>query len=89
MTGKAEKNIFLTQTDHYNIITWSALDGPAPLNYRIYRDASLTTLVAQVSASTLRFEEHNRKKNQPYTYFIVSVNQDSTETTIGTVSVTN
>ncbi len=85
--GKAKKDVFLTQIDLFNVITWSSLNGLTPVNYRIYRDASLTTLAAQVSASTLRFEDHNRKNNQLYTYFIVSVNQDSTETIIGTVSV--
>lgn len=74
--GHQIANKFLTQTDLINVITWSKPDGiVAPVLYKIFRDSSLTDLVAVISANAkLIFEDHNRKKNKTYTYFIISVN---------------
>ena len=73
--GRQKKNIFATQTDIVNIITWkSPRQGAVPTSYRIYRDKALTRLIRIIPAdSKLRFEDHNRKKGKTYTYFIVSV----------------
>lgn len=73
--GKQKYNRFLTQTDIVNVITWqSAVGSPEPVSYRIYRNSDLSDLAGTVlAADTLRFEDHNRKKNVAYTYYIVSV----------------
>ena len=55
------KNIFLTQTETYNQLTWTAPStGNPPASYAIYRDAELTELVAIVSAGEcLQYNDHN------------------------------
>lgn len=69
-----------TQTDIVNIITWHAPNsGALPVAYRIYRDANLTDLAATIPAGApLIFEDHNRRPNQIYTYYLVSVSADGT-----------
>jgi N-acetylneuraminic acid mutarotase len=75
LKGVQKANKFLTQTEYVNILTWSA---PTPatsiVGYRIYRDATLQTLIGVVpSTGPLLFKDHNRKKKKAYTYYIVSV----------------
>ncbi len=76
LAGRQERNEFFTQIELFNVITWSAPAGGDPVSvavYKIYRDAALTDLIGTIDAAApLRFEDHNRKQNQVYTYFIVS-----------------
>jgi YVTN family beta-propeller protein len=69
------ENIFATQTDLINILTWEApKTGPTPVEYRIYRDQNLTKLAAVIPANKkLEFKDHNRKKGHIYKYFVVTV----------------
>lgn len=69
------KNEFATQTDIINILTWHPpSEGTVPIEYRIYRNGQLTQLIAVISAhERLRFEDHNRKKEKTYTYWVVSI----------------
>ena len=59
------KDSFLSQIDLYNLVEWSypqwdVLVFAAPVEYRIYRDAALTDLVAVVPVTEPRsFEDHN------------------------------
>lgn len=78
-----------TQTDLINVIKWSPPStGELPVAYRIYRDAALTELVATIPASEgLTFEDHNRKKNKTYTYFIVSVSATGTISSAASVTI--
>lgn len=77
LRGKQIKNRFATQTELINVITWqSPVEGVQPVAYRIYRDAGLTQLVANLSASQLEYFDHNRHKNVAYVYFIVSVDSE-------------
>ena len=73
--GKQKKDRFLTQSELYNVITWSPpTSGPTPVSYEIFRDNALTDLIATVPADgVLTFVDHNRKKGVTYTYYIVSV----------------
>lgn len=74
-----EKNVFLTQTDYVNILTWSAPTAAQAVSYNIYRDAALTDLAGSVSANgPLEFFDHNRVKGQVYTYYVVSVSENGT-----------
>ena len=78
LTGCQQKNVFFTQTDLVNILSWSAPPsyGVAPTIYTIYRnDGTSTEFVASVPASTLTYEDHNRKKGITYTYYVYSSNQ--------------
>ena len=74
-TGCKGKNIFLTQTEHYNNLTWSApAGGSTPVSYAIYSDAALTQLVAIVPASgPLQYVVNNTNQNLDYTYYLVAV----------------
>jgi YVTN family beta-propeller protein len=77
LRGFQKTNKFATQTDYVNILTWKApTEGASPVAYRIYKNESLTELIATVKAEDrLKFKDHNRKKDHTYTYFIVSVDQ--------------
>lgn len=88
VSGRSGKNIFLTQTDIFNIISWTAPDF-TPQSYEIYRNAALTDLAGCVPASApLTFEDHNREENTTYTYFIAATRASTGLTLIGSVTVT-
>ncbi len=63
--GCKNKDIYLTQIDNYNYLTWAAPDlGPQPVSYEIFR-ANFTNdtlvLVATVSGSgILEYYDHDR-----------------------------
>lgn len=75
LKGKQRKSVFLVQTEYVNIITWKApSSGPTPVEYRIYRNSSLTKLAAIVPANKiLRFEDRNKKKGKTYYYYVVAI----------------
>ncbi|HRD56145.1 MAG TPA: PKD domain-containing protein, partial [Parachlamydiaceae bacterium] len=65
---------FASQTDIVNALFWlPPSTGGIPLAYEIYRNTSLTKLVARVPGTTLHFFDHNRKKGKVYSYYVVSV----------------
>jgi DNA-binding beta-propeller fold protein YncE len=70
-----QKNIFFTQSDYINLLTWSApTSGNPPVAYNIYRDAALTQLIASVSASCpLQYYDANRNPCVTDNYYIISV----------------
>jgi hypothetical protein len=74
--GCISQNIFLTQTEILNIITWNAPIGITPTSYKIYSDANLTNLIATIPGTgPLLYTVHNRKINVVYTYYVVSIDQ--------------
>ena len=75
--GCQVRNIFLSQTELFNLITWKApVSGPVPVSYKIYRDAGLTDLIATVPATgPLQYADQNLQQNVTYTYYLVSVDQ--------------
>ncbi len=75
IAARKTANIFLTQTDIINVITWTApSSGTTPANYNIYRDAALTQLIATIPAtSPLIYLDHNRQPSVMYSYYIVSI----------------
>ena len=89
LAGKKKKDIFATQTDRINVITWSApSEGISPVRYKIYRDAALTNLAGMVSASNaLKFEDHNRKNHTVYSYYIVSEDLNGGLSTAASISI--
>lgn len=80
-------NQFLTQIDIVNVLTWKPAQGA--VEYRIYRDASLTDLIATIPATNrkLQFKDYNRKKNLTYTYFIVAVGEDGRVSPVASTQV--
>jgi YVTN family beta-propeller protein len=83
------RDIFLTQIDNFNHLSWEA-SAPATnaiTSYKIYRDASLTQLVATIAASgSLQLNDHNINPNINYTYYIVAI--DSAGNVSSSVSIT-
>lgn len=76
---------FLSQTDIVNLLTWNAPPTGGIVSYKIYRNPQLTQFVGEVLATQpLRFEDHNRKKNVSYTYYIVSVAENAVSTAVST-----
>jgi len=71
--GCRTQNVFLTQRDIINKLTWSGSGTLAPTSYSIYRDAALTDLVATIPATgPLQFLDHNRQPNVIYTYYLIA-----------------
>ncbi len=91
LAGRQERNEFFTQIELFNVITWSAPaggDSVAVAVYKIYRDAALTDLIGTIDAAApLRFEDHNRKQNQVYTYFIVSESETGVASEASSIEV--
>lgn len=74
LRARRAKNEFLTQTELLNILRWdAATTGEIPVEYKIYRNASLTLLAGIVPGNELVFVDHNRKKGRTYTYYVVAV----------------
>lgn len=73
------KDSFATQIERINVLKWEApTTGEIPVLYKIYTDPQLTQLIGQVTADKsingkFKFQHHNRKKKQSYSYYIVSV----------------
>lgn len=83
--GKQFKNRFVSQIDIINKITWkSPSSGSSPVSYRIYDDATLTNLLAVVTAKNhsqhhFKYTQHNCAEGKTYTYYIVSVDSRGDE----------
>ena len=75
LQGCQARNVFFTQTEFVNVLTWQAPTTGTPVQYIIYRDASLTQVAGTVPATTnpLQFMDHNRNPKATYTYYIVAV----------------
>ena len=79
--GCKTQNLFLTQQDLINKLTWSTSGVSLPVSYSLYRDAGLTDLIAIVPATQLfQFFDHNRMPNLVYTYYLIGTNA------VGTIS---
>lgn len=74
-TGTIITNVFLLNTSIIYRLTWSApTSGNTPVEYRIYRDANLSQLVATIPATSAL--EYDIYRNAPWvgnTYYIVTV----------------
>jgi DNA-binding beta-propeller fold protein YncE len=89
VSGCKTKNVFFLQTDYINNITWTAPTSGSPAAYAIYRDATLTQLVAIVPASQpLQYYDHDRNPSVTYSYYIVSVDANGNQSTANSVTVT-
>ena len=77
LRGRQVKNVFATQTERVNILTWKPPSGGLPpATYRIYQDAELTKLLAVIPADgRLEFSDHNRRKERTCHYFVVTVDK--------------
>ena len=90
VSGCKTQNVFFLQTDYINNITWTAPATGSPVAYNIYRDATLTELVATVPASgTLQYYDHGRNPSVIYSYYITSVDSSGNQSMAASVTVTN
>lgn len=87
ITGFQSRNRFLTQTDYINTISWEVASSTSIAFYKIYRDAALSILAAEVGGTTFEFEDHNRKPKTFYSYFLVAVDVNGNSTEIGSVTI--
>jgi hypothetical protein len=88
--GCKTQNIFLTQRDLINRLTWSVSGTSLPVSYSLYRDVALTDLVAIVpAAETLEFLDHNRVRNVEYTYYLIGTNAVGTTSAPIVITVTD
>ncbi len=90
ITISCEVNSFLAQKEFYNVLTWSTPIGGFRNTtlFKIYRNAELTDLIATIPALPLiKFEDHNLKKGETYTYFVVGEG-DSMPASSGIISTT-
>lgn len=74
LIGAKRANSFATQTEWANLLSWNTpTSGATPIAYEIYRE-NLNTLIGIVPAvSALQFIDHNRRKTQAETYYVISV----------------
>lgn len=78
ITAKAKQNIFLTQTDLINQITWTpAVDLVELASYSLYRDAFLVQLIATMPATQLSYDDHNRQPKRLYNYYLIATDIDA------------
>jgi DNA-binding beta-propeller fold protein YncE len=70
------QNKFFPQIDRYITVTWEDATSSdfVPNKYLIYRDAARTQLAGTVDNDQFSFEDHNRKKGETYTYYVVAEN---------------
>lgn len=88
--GCKTKNIFLTQKDLINKLTWQVSGDPLPVQYGIYRDAQLTDNVGFIaSSSPFVLYDHNRVPGVVYTYYIIGIYQDNSISSATVVTVTS
>ncbi len=89
LQGFKKHNIFASQTDLINLITWAPpLSNVQPTYYQIYRDAALTNLAGTVQATDpLQFIEHDRHKGRTYTYYVVAIGANGTVSEAAEVSI--
>ncbi|CDR33764.1 hypothetical protein [Criblamydia sequanensis] len=76
LQGKQKKNEFATQYELYNQLTWGASPSLDVIGYFIYRDGQR---IASVPASTLSYQDHNRKKGVSYSYSVTAFNSSDEE----------
>lgn len=75
--GKATKNVFLSQTDYINQLSWTPNLDPGVIGYKIFRDGSLIAIIP--ASGPFVYDDHNRTKNEKYIYTIVSTNASGSD----------
>jgi hypothetical protein len=74
--GIQKKNDFGFVYEIYNQLSWKASPSAETVGYYLYRDA---VRIAQLSASTLSYQDHNREKGVSYLYTITAFNAEGVE----------
>lgn len=69
--GKGGKNKFLTQTERFNTLTWTASTSTNVVAYSLYRNGALIAIIP--ADGPLVYVDHNRNKHVVDTYTIYAV----------------
>jgi YVTN family beta-propeller protein len=89
VVGLAKKDIFLTQTELFNQVSWeSPTVVTAVTEYRVYRDEALTERIATLPPTQFVFEEHNLEKDQSFRYYVTAL-INGQEVLIGSASLSS
>jgi len=89
VSGCKTSNGFLLQTDYINRLSWSApAIGATPAAYKIYRAANMEQFVATVPGTVFTYTDHNRQPRTNDTYYIASVGDGGTISTLAATTVT-
>lgn len=83
LTGAQKKNDFGLIYELFNLLQWQP-GTTAAASFNIYRDG---VLIANVSGTTTKYEDHDRKKNVATTYAVTSVSSSGAESSPITVVV--
>lgn len=76
LQGQQKKNQFGWEYELCNQLKWALSPSPEIAGYSIYRDGEK---IAQVSASTSKYNDHHRKKGVTYIYTIKGFGADGSE----------
>jgi len=76
LTGKQKKNDFGIELELFNLLQWEAPSLGQVAGYHVYRDG---VRIASLEASTLRYEDHNRKKGIETLYSLTSFDSSGNE----------
>ncbi|MCB1110283.1 MAG: beta-propeller fold lactonase family protein [Chlamydiia bacterium] len=69
LRGVAKKNSFLTETNIFNELTWTAPILITAQSYRVFRDG---VLIATVPATQFSFKDNNLKRKQTHNYVVIA-----------------
>ena len=85
LKGQQKKNDYGLVFERFNRLTWAANpSGPAADGYVVYRNG---VKIATLPASTLEYEDHNRKKGVTTVYAVTALGVLSSESSAATVTV--
>lgn len=76
LTGVQKTNDFGLVYELYNVLYWQASPQGSVVGYNIYRDGKK---IASVDASTLTYQDHNRKRGSAYNYSVTSFDASGNE----------
>lgn len=76
LQGSQKKNDFGIEFERYNLLTWDASTSTTVAGYFVYRNGEK---IASLSASTLQYEDHNRKKGVSTQYSVTSFDSNGNE----------
>lgn len=85
LKGWQKKNDFGLQYELYNQLTWMPSPSSETIGYFIYRDGNK---IANVSASTHSYKDHNREKGVSYFYAVTAYNLEGNESSPATITLT-
>ncbi|WP_420421118.1 hypothetical protein [Simkania sp.] len=89
ISGIRKKDSFLTETDYYNVISWSIEDPQNIQGFRVYRkDGDSYSLIAELPATAMKYVDHNRKRKASDEYMIEVIDVNGSVSDSATIVIT-